>query len=404
MKTFRDLFSSSISEPILNELSSMGVTHPTEVQEKAFSAILSGKNSLVLSPTGSGKTLAYVTPLIELTCRERAELRPSRPTSLIVVPNRELCLQVLLETKRLAKAVGKVRVEALVGGSQHKRKTSRDVVGEMVDVLVATPGLFLKMRDDRKVLFSSDIRRVVFDEADTLFGKGFVEDMKQLLIPIHGMGDKRGEPRQMIAVAATMPTIVGKRVEREAFRQQDFVRVSASRLHQVPSSLRQDWVRVNGADKMPHLQDALMSNKWTKCLVFVNSPDCARAVEYFLRERGYNNVASFHSELPAGLREQSMKDLRSSQSPFIVVSSDAASRGIDVADLDLVINYDFPPSVMDYLHRVGRTARMGRTGKSVSLIHTKRDRAIALEIQKIQQDGVGDLTIAMEQSNFASQT
>jgi superfamily II DNA/RNA helicase len=130
--------------------------------------------------------------------------------------------------------------------------------------------------------------------------------------------------------------------------------------------------------------------------VFVNTPDCARAVEHFLSEKGYL-AKSFHRDVPSREREQNLKAFRTASSGAILVCTDAASRGLDVHELDLVVNYDFPVSVTDYLHRVGRTARMGRPGNTVSLVQTKQDRAIAAVIQ--EREG-GDLSESINLSKI----
>jgi superfamily II DNA/RNA helicase len=400
-RTFGELFRGQLAEEIIAELRGAGILTATEVQEKAISAMLAGRSAIVSSPTGSGKTIAFVAPLVELMRREAAELRPDRPTALIVVPSRELCMQVLGEAKRLSKAVGKLRVEAVVGGAEWKRKTSRNVEGQRVDLMVCTPGLLLGLRDEGK-LFTSDVKRVVFDEADTLFGKGFLDDMKKLMVPIVGMGEKRGEPRQVVAVGATMPESVVRRIDAVAMNKGPRDVITARSTHCVPASLKETWVRVTGGDKMPFLEQALTTVcSWRKCLVFVNSPECARAVEHYLTERGHL-ARSFHREVPANLREENLKLFRSDASGagMILVCTDAASRGLDLTALDLVVNYDFPPSASDYLHRVGRTARMGRAGQTASLVQTKQDRAIATAIQSLQQSG-GDLSVAINQSNIS---
>ena len=400
--TFERLFGDRLHKGLVDELRGMGIERPTEVQEKTIGALLNGENAIVVSPTGSGKTFAYLTPMVEHMRSEAADLRPTRPTTLVVVPSRELCMQVLREAKHLTKSVGKLRAEGLIGGSQWKKRTSRDVLGHKVDLLVCTPGIFLKLRD-QKQLFSSDVSRVVFDEADTLFSKGFVSEMESIMMPILGMGEKLGKPRQIVAVGATMPSAVLKRIDRVALRKVPRKVIHASRSHFVPRSLSEEWVRVATGDKMPFLTQALsVGGPWKKCLVFVNTPDCARAVEHFLYEKGHAQVSSFHRDLPAKLREESLQDFRNGTEPqMILVSTDAGSRGLDLPDLDLVINYDFPPSVADYLHRVGRTARMGRTGRTVSLVQTKQDRAIALGIQALQQgESGGDLSSAIEKSDF----
>ncbi len=400
-KTFHELFAGQLTDGIIDELRAMGIVTATEVQEKAIAAILAGHNAIVSSPTGSGKTIAFVAPLVELLRREAAALRPDRPTSLVVVPSRELCVQVVGEAKRFSKAVGKLRVEALVGGSAWKKKTQRDVAGQSVDMLVCTPGLLLKMRQEQKI-FTSDVKRIFFDEADTLFGKGFLEDMKSLMIPINGMGEKKGEPRQIVAVGATMPQGVVKRIDKVALCGAERKIITARSTHSVPSSLKEEWIRVATGDKMPFLEQALTTVcKWRKCIVFVNTPDCARAVEYFLNERGHV-ARSFHRDVPTGVREENLRRFRddSSGTGMILVCTDAASRGLDLVSLDLVVNYDFPSSAADYLHRVGRTARMGRQGYTASLLQTKQDRALATAIRGLQRDQAGDLTRALDDNRL----
>lgn len=234
------------------------------------------------------------------------------------------------------------------------------------------------------------------------------------MVPILGMGEKREEARQVVAVGATMPTkgkdcekkyfffyplSVVRRIDRIAMggKNSDRVIVTATATHCVPSTLKQDWIRVASGDKNPYLEQALTAVcKWRKALVFVNTPECARAVEHYLTERGFQ-AKSFHRDVPSRAREENLKNFREAELGSILVCTDAASRGLDLKELDLVVNYDFPVSVTDYLHRVGRTARMGRPGHTVSLVQTKQDRAIALGIQ--EHEG-GDLSASINQSNI----
>ncbi len=189
-----------------------------------------------------------------------------------------------------------------------------------------------------------------------------------------------------------------RRIDRIAIgKEAERVLISATSTHCVPSSLKQEWIRVASGDKNPYLEQALTAIcKWRKALVFVNTPECAQAVEHFLSERGYL-VKSFHRDVPSRQREENLKSFREAEQGAILVCTDAASRGLDVKALDLVVNYDFPVSVTDYLHRVGRTARMGRPGHTVSLVQTKQDRAIALGIQ--EREG-GDLTESINESKI----
>ena len=382
--TFRSHFDKTVSPNIVDELESMSIINPSEIQLLSIEPILLGKNVIFTSPTGSGKTFAYLVPLIELLRRESGndKLLPNRPSILVVVPSRELCLQVISQAKKLAKSVGKMRVEALIGGNMARKRVKRDVLNECVNLIVCTPGVFLKMRDQKKI-FISNVRRIVFDEADTLFGKGFKEDMEQLVGPILYRAEKDGEKRQFVAVGATMPAIIQKRIEGICKIKKNRLVISAKDTHSVPKSLKEHWIRVPGQDKMPFLENALGVCKWQKCLVFVKDPNCARAVDYYLNEKGHKNVFSLHRDIPSKMREDVLKRFVDGKESSILVCTDVASRGLDLNGLDLVVNYDIP-QIQDYIHRAGRTARMGKTGHCVSLYQTKQEKAIALTIQELQ--------------------
>uniref|UniRef100_A0A7S2BW37 RNA helicase n=1 Tax=Haptolina brevifila TaxID=156173 RepID=A0A7S2BW37_9EUKA len=385
---------------IVEALAAAGVREPNVLQQEAIPAVL-GRQSLVIgAQTGSGKTFTYLAPVMQsLKLDEDAgtgRARARRPRAIVLLPTRELALQV----HDVAKAVShrlKLRVGVIHGGvpdgPQRRRLEERPL-----DLLVATPGRLLKLMEAGS-LYLGDVRHVVLDEVDTMFEAGFGPELDRVLQIT--TRDLAADPRpdasgavQHLAVGATHPEsalVLYDKWLRSARR----MLVKGS--HTVPSTLRQEFLTCNGPTaKVSALRDLLgvadASGKPSigRSVLFCNSQQSARFVDHTLVEDGYK-TANYHGAVPANERASNFKSFLDGEA-HVLVTTDLAARGLDNLDVAHVVQFDFAKSAADYVHRCGRTARAGRTGTVTSLV-TKADIELVRAIREAQRQG-GDLIAA----------
>ena len=379
-ESFADL---GLEEALVAATDSMGLTRPTDIQASAIPKILSGGHFLVASHTGSGKTLTYLLPVIQqMKDAERetgARAKPKRPRVLIVGPTRELAEQV----RSVAKAVShhcKFSSELIIGGE--KFATQRQVLDRSLDVVVGTPGRIIKHCEEGN-LFLSNVTHVILDEADTLFEAGFGDEVRRLLRPLQ----KNPEGKQCIVVSATMAEKVAKMVSAEL---PDLQRIDTPSLHKSAPNLRHRFVDCPGSvDKMAIVEQIVSGDfrSGKKTMVFCNTMPSCQAVEFSLNEAELP-VVMYNGDMTAEERKESMREFvegsHANGTAVVMVCTDLAARGLDFGGgekgkVDHVVNFDFPMNPIDYIHRSGRTARAGATGKVTNLV-AKKDRILAQEI------------------------
>lgn len=370
-----------LNESLLAALAMNGFNEPTEIQAKAIPAIVNARNDVLLaSHTGSGKTLAYLLPLIQLLKNEEKVAgqqltRAKRPRVLILGPTRELTDQVLSVAKSLSHTAK--FSSGVVNGGVPLSKGAK-ALGYPVDILVATPQRVLQHHKEGH-LFFGDIKYVVLDEADTMFDQGFGAEVRQVLKPVR----QKEEPCKVVLVTATLTKEVRKLLDSEF---PNMKRVDTSSLHRTTATARHDFHSTPpGRDKLGYLHELLQPpvNKGKRVIVFCNTMDSARAVDHFLSERSMVTVC-YHGDVPLAEREAAMHsflELDEAGRQPVLVCTDLAARGLDFKKgVDQVINFDFPRTVVDYIHRTGRTARAGNIGFVSSIIDprsqvlAKRDR------------------------------
>lgn len=427
----------------------LGLPAPTPVQSLVIPELLKGdKESLAfLAATGSGKTLAYLVPLMQQLKQqeqfENYERRSRRPRLLILVPTRELALQITQVTKSLSHAI-KLSSQTLVGG-QDRGLQRKGLAGRPIDVVVATPGRLLQHWKDGSVFLGS-LQSIVLDEMDTMLEQGFQKELREILYPLlykelptipeNSNGKdvkippmKETAPR-VILTSATMTQTIQKLLGDNpktsklavsakklhggndpvvsSYANKLFLPpmriISAPGLHKAVPRLEQVFVDVGNTDKISLLVDVIASQKTAATIVFCNTAASVRAVQFALAESRIKTLA-YHGELNSAVRAENLKNFRlgaaaapSSSSldydldddmerqPNIIVCTDLAARGLDIPQVDHVIMFDFPLNAMDYLHRSGRTARGAGRGKVTALI-AKRDRVLATAIQQAVTKG-----------------
>ncbi|EQC26415.1 hypothetical protein SDRG_15760 [Saprolegnia diclina VS20] len=368
-----------LSRELVDALDAKSIASPTDIQAKTIKAALDGANVICTDATGSGKTLAYLLPVIEKLRRsERAAAKKSdvpltrevsRPKAIVLVPSRELGLQVGAVARDLAH-YAKFSSCVITGGSAHKPQ--KTALARPVDVLVATPGrlaMFLKTGH----VFVSRVEYVIIDEADTLLDKkmGFRGIMDEILKPIEASAAAKARKVQYLLAAATVKPPMDE-VFSSGFK--DLKWVSGATVHQTPTAITEEFIRVPGSDgKHAALRESLSYLQDGKTIVFCNSTASCRSTEHMLHEHGYKST-SLHGDIPPVVRKKNFEAFQADAS--ILVCTDLAARGLDLSAVDHVINFDFPKSSVDYLHRAGRTGRAGKRGIVTSLI-TKHDAAAA---------------------------
>eukprot|EP01114_Cavostelium_apophysatum_P020500 TRINITY_DN6890_c0_g1_i1.p1 TRINITY_DN6890_c0_g1~~TRINITY_DN6890_c0_g1_i1.p1 ORF type:complete len:524 (-),score=47.96 TRINITY_DN6890_c0_g1_i1:22-1593(-) len=384
----KDFGSLGISNEVLNslKLSYPDIQLPSPIQETAIPAVLNKKNPSVIiaAQTGTGKTFSYLLPLAQILREEetlfKMTTRRSRPRALILLPNRELCDQVLEVAKQLCHHA-KLRAVGLTGGNSYSADNAK--IKDGVDILVATPGRLLQYQEQEKLYFT-DIRHVVVDEADAMIEKGFGEDLEKLFLPIKGRKDTLPTyyfPTRFIFVTATLPDSVRTKLQKMF---PGIKEIATHSLHRSVETLKHEFIKVS--NNKHEILDSTLSSLQSpqRILVFCNTVPSCRSTDHFLSEQDYKST-SYHGDIPSKTRDANWRAFVAGDKP-ILVCTDAASRGLDTTMVDHVIMFDFPTTVVDYLHRVGRTARAGRKGKAISFV-AKRDRFLADAIQNAINKG-----------------
>lgn len=304
-------------------------------------------------------------------------MKPRRPRAVVLCPTRELSEQVF----RVAKAIShhaRFRSTIVSGGS--RLRPQEDSLNVPIDMVVGTPGRVLQHIEDGNLVYG-DIRYVVLDEADTMFDHGFGPDIRKFLGPLKNRAQKSdGLGFQTVLVTATMTKGVQKLVDEE-FQGIEHLRTSS--LHKKIASARHDFLNLSGSEnKLEALLQVLEPSlaKGNKVMVFCNTLNSSRAVDHFLSENQLSTV-NYHGEVPAEQRVENLNKFKNEDGDCpTLVCTDLAARGLDL-DVDHVIMFDFPLNSIDYLHRTGRTARMGAKGKVTSLV-TKKDYRLATSIEE----------------------
>jgi ATP-dependent RNA helicase RhlE len=325
----------------------------TEVQLAAIPAILQGRDVLASAQTGSGKTAAYALPILQ-TLVDLEPAAAGKPRCLVIVPTRELAVQVEDMTRKFAKFLPrKIKLLAAYGGVDIEPQMA--MLREGVDILIATPGRLLDLADQRALSFKS-IRHFVLDEADRLLDLGFADELKRTLALMP-------EKRQNLFFSATFSAEIEILA---AALLSDPVRVQIEAAPQEKLQIEERAVSVDAARRTQLVKKLFVENDWERALVFVARQYDAEKVAMKLRAAGLL-AEPLHGQLTQGKRMQVVQDIKAGRIQ-IVVATDLASRGIDIKELPVVVNYDLPRSATDYTHRIGRTGRAGMPGLAVSFV------------------------------------
>jgi superfamily II DNA/RNA helicase len=336
-----------LREDLLRGLESAGFVECTPIQEQSIPLLLEGSDLLGMAQTGTGKTLAFLVPILQ-------GLKPSgEPQAMVICPTRELALQVGEQAERLGESVG-ARTVVLYGGTS--LGPQRATLRKGVDVVVGTPGRLLDFLQSA-YLRTRKVRYLVLDEADRMLDMGFIQDVQTIL-------KRCPMSRQTMLFSATFPGEV-RELAGEFMLYPQEVRIEPKQI--AARGIRQRAYLVRGNQKAELLRRLLDREEDSeKCLVFCATRESTSEVSRYLSRNGIR-AASISSLLSQANREATLQMFRDG-TIRVLVASDVASRGLDITDITHVINYDLPHSPDDYVHRIGRTARLDREGDAITLV------------------------------------
>ena len=344
---FADL---NLDKNILSAVSSEGYESPTPIQAQAIPFALDGRDIMASAQTGSGKTAAFLLPTLQKLTK-RSEKPGKGPRALVLTPTRELAAQVEKNALAYAKNMRWFRTVSIVGGASFGYQTR--ALSKPVDLIVATPGRLMDLMQSGKVDFDR-LEVLILDEADRMLDMGFIDDIETIV-------EATPSDRQTLLFSATWDGAVGK---------------LARKLTKNPEVVEVERVDDQGkieeqllyCDDMRHknrlLDHILRDANIDQCVIFTSTKAMTEVIADDLYEKGFA-ANCLHGDMPQGWRNRTLMDLRKGRCK-ILVATDVAARGIDVPTITHVINYDLPKQAEDYVHRIGRTGRAGRTGIAIT--------------------------------------
>lgn len=342
---------------LLRSLETLGYAEPTPIQSAAIPVVLSGQDLLAAAQTGSGKTAAFALPIVQ-RISALAE-RGQKPRNLILVPTLELAIQVGAAIERYAQGAPRpARVLVAFGGVGYDAQMKAAYAG--VDVVVATPGRLIDLAERRSVELD-EVELLVLDEADRLLALGFADELNTIL-------ELLPKQRQNLLFSATFPQHVNALADALLKDPQKIKLEAAS---QPVESIAQRAIEVDGNKRTALLRHLLEAEGWERVLVFVGSKRRADNVTVKLAKNGIKAIA-LHGDMSQDQRSRALQRFKD-RKVRVLMATDVAARGIDIAGLPCVVNYDLPRAAADYVHRIGRTGRAGGHGVAVSFITDDMD-------------------------------
>lgn len=336
----------NLAQPLHQNISKKGYTHPTPIQDKAIQPILDGKDLIGLANTGTGKTAAFLVPIINKIYHDR------RQKALIVTPTRELATQINDEFRDFAFGM-RVFSTIIIGGASSRRQIFD--LRRNPNVVVGTPGR-LKDLIEQKQLNLNGFQTIVLDEVDLMVDIGFIQDIKYFIALLP-------EIRQSLFFSATIPAKVKEVLN--AFVK-DPVTVSVQS-QPTSENVDQDIVKViNREKKVDQLHDLLNKQEFNKVMIFGRTKHGIEKLDKQLTLRGFS-VGSIHGNKSQGQRQRVLQSFKQNNIQ-VLLATDVASRGLDIDNVSHVINYDLPETYEDYIHRIGRTGRADKKGKALTFV------------------------------------
>ena len=343
---------------LLTHLSKLGFHNPTPIQQKAIPIGVTGEDLVGIAQTGTGKTLAFAIPMMQ-------QISVNKGQGLILLPTRELALQVDETLQKLSKPFG-LRTAILIGGAAMSAQIRQ--LRNKPHVIVATPGRLIDHME-QKILGLQNVKVLILDEADRMLDMGFEPQIKKILAAVP-------KERQTMLFSATMPTRISAIAEKYMKKP---LRVEIAQQGTTNEMVSQEFFMVGKGDKL-RLLDKVLSDYKGSVLVFSRTKHGAKKIMHVIEKMGHT-ASEIHSNKSLNQRKMALAEFKSGK-VRVLVATDIASRGIDVTNIELVINFDLPDQPEDYVHRIGRTGRAGRTGKAISFVTPDQKRDLQI-IEKL---------------------
>ncbi|MDD3959351.1 MAG: DEAD/DEAH box helicase [Oscillospiraceae bacterium] len=369
MQSFHAL---NLSKEVQKALAEIGVSIPTSVQQKALPPMMDGYNVIARAPTGTGKTFAFGIPILEYL-----DMNVDYVQALILAPTRELALQISSELKILGKYIRGLSIASVIGGQRMDTQIKK--LAAHPQIVVATPGRLLDLIM-RRVLSISSIHTLILDEADEMLNMGFIKDIRKIM-------SFTPADKQIALFSATMSREVMD-ISYEYIERPVEIDI-APKADDMPK-IRQFSISVSEKDKPGVLAKIITDRSLLRVMVFCNTKSKVRILTARLRSYGLS-VDCLHGDIVQKARNRIMEEFRSGKFS-VLIATDVAARGIDVADIDAVINYDVPIENEYYLHRIGRTGRAQKEGEAFTLV-TYADTSKMADIVRYTRIELEDLKI-----------
>ena len=341
-KTFAEL---GLSPELLNSLTKAGFVNPFPIQEAVIPLALTGADIIGQAKTGTGKTLGFGLPLLNNVKRGSG-----KAVALVVVPTRELGIQVAEELNKLAGGPD-LRVTAIYGGRPMEPQIAE--LNKGVDIVVGTPGRLLDLQR-QKALDLSEVKYLVLDEADKMLGLGFSEELNQILQALP-------KKRQTLLFSATFPPELEQLIANLLHQP-----IEINLAKQDENLIEQHVYVVEQEHKNAALIQLIKTGNWQQVLVFASAKNTCNRLVLKLAKAGIQ-AAAFHGDLSQSARNKALEDFKAKKIR-VLIATDVAARGIDIQQLPYVVNFELPRSANDYIHRIGRTGRAGQQGYAVAII------------------------------------
>ncbi|XP_021367944.1 probable ATP-dependent RNA helicase DDX28 isoform X2 [Mizuhopecten yessoensis] len=393
VRTFEDF---DLNEKLLEQIEELNFEYPTKIQRRTFSAVLQGQNVICAAETGSGKTLAYLLPIMELLWRMQAnetaeDTPPNSPRAIIILPSQELATQVAEVANKFTKSCG-IKLQ-LLSGKGIPTQNIRFFGKETIDIVVSTPMTLLKFFYSGK-LTGARCQHLVLDEADTLLDDSFSDVIKkimqklQIIVPSASSALTTDDQpyvmsgTQLLLISATMPRSLDSILE-DFIEIESFQRIKTESLHRLLPHVPHTFMRLHHeqkADEILRLAKESLANS-IPTMIFCNKSDTCFWVHKLLKEHGIHNIV-LNAQMDRKLRSGKFANFQN-EAADIFVCTDICSRGLDTLRVQLVINFDLPSYVSDYIHRSGRVGRVGSKdgGRVVSFATQKWDVKLIWNIE-----------------------
>lgn len=368
IKKFDDL---NLSAMMLDLIEKRGYTEPTQIQSEAIPIVLEGFDFIGQSQTGTGKTMAFSIPIIEKLDRKSKKIQ-----ALILCPTRELAVQVSNEINMLCNGVN-ISSLAIYGGESIDKQIK--ALKKNHQIIVGTPGRMLD-HIRRKTIKIDEVKFVVLDEADEMLDMGFIEDIELIL-------DEVPEERQSMLFSATLPSEILE-LSTKYLNEPKFIKASSKQI--TVEKIQQYYLKVRNIDKMEVLSRLMRIENAKKSIVFCNTKKMVDDLTFEMKAKGFE-IEGLHGDMKQQKRDFVMEQFRNNRIN-VLAATDVAARGLDINDVDIVFNYDLPLDEEQYVHRIGRTARAGKEGKSYSFVFGREIQRLR-DIERYSKGKVEEIKI-----------